>query len=150
MGKRKWTREEEQFILKNKGKMTCKQMGEKINRSKQAVEMRFTKLNKEKEIQDLLDRGMTYEEALNEIKEIKEIKEDKKQIASKKLDRISKINYKTGERILAKGVTRKEKIKGEVIYNDKDIIVVNTGIYTRCINKVDIYTGELKITREKR
>ncbi|MBV1816887.1 hypothetical protein ACIR03_02570 [Clostridium cochlearium] len=147
MGKRKWTREEEQFILKNKGKMTCKQMGEKINRSKQAVEMRFTKLKKEKEIQDLLDRGMTYEEALNEIKEIKE---DKKQIASKKLDRISKINYKTGERILAKGVTRKEKIKGEVIYNDKDIIVVNTGIYTRCINKVDIYTGELKITREKR
>jgi hypothetical protein len=147
MGKRKWTREEEQFILKNKGKMTCKQMGEKINRSKQAVEMRFTKLNKEKEIQDLLDRGMTYEEALNEIKEIKE---DKKQIASKKLDRISKINYKAGERILAKGVTRKEKIKGEVIYNDKDIIVVNTGIYTRCINKVDIYTGELKITREKR
>ena len=147
MGKRKWTREEEQFILKNKGKMTCKQMGEKINRSKQAVEMRFTKLKKEKEIQDLLDRGMTYEEALNEIKVIKE---DKKQIASKKLDRISKINYKTGERILVKGVTRKEKIKGEVIYNDKDIIVVNTGIYTRCINKVDIYTGELKITREKR
>lgn len=116
---RPWTQEEDKFIEENKGRLTYKEMSKHLKRTHRAVGQRA---------QCFLDR----QERLDKV--VSKMKQAQKEFRFKKGDKLKarRTEWTSGMHVTT--------TKGTVLEDNKYFVLVDTGNYKMCINKVDLYT----------
>ncbi|BDR63981.1 hypothetical protein [Clostridium tetani] len=114
-----WTSAELDFIRKNKGKLSYKEMSKHLRRTPTAIEQKC---------QCFIDRQERVDKVLNKM----DVAEKKFKFNKGQKIKTKRMEWTTGWDTLI--------TKGKVIMDNKYFVVLDNGVYKECVNKVDLYT----------
>ncbi|AAO35660.1 hypothetical protein phiCTC2A_15 (endogenous virus) [Clostridium phage phiCTC2A] len=114
-----WRNAELDFIRKNKGKLSYKEMSKHLRRTPAAIEQKW---------QCFIDRQERVDKIVNKM----DVAEKKFRFNKGQKVKTKRMEWTTGWDTLI--------TKGKVIADNKYFVVLDNGVYKECVNKVDLYT----------